>query len=99
LGSSPRRLCAEGRTDDLTAILSLIDSAEKFIYIAVGEYIPMDLFKDNEMWTVIDDRLRAGIFSVLPNIFWRSTLFISDIRKPVNVFIGEHHHFINVITH
>ena len=61
LGSSPRRLCADGRTDDLTAIISLIDSAEKFIYIAVGEYIPMDLFKDNEMWTAIDDRLRAGI--------------------------------------
>ena len=60
LGSSPHRLCASGRTDDLSAILHLIDAADKFVYIAVGEYIPMDLFKNNELWTAIDDRLRAG---------------------------------------
>jgi phospholipase D3/4 len=77
LGSSPHRLCADGRTDDLTAILSLIDSAEKFIYIAVGEYIPMDLFKNNEMWTVIDERLRAG-----SNKIQRVLGFI--LQRPVN---------------
>ena len=60
LGSSPKALCASGRTDDLTAIVSAIDAAEKFIYIAVGEYVPMDLFKQHKPWTLIDDRLRAG---------------------------------------
>jgi hypothetical protein len=60
LGSSPKALCATGRTDDLTAIVSAIDAAKKFIYIAVGEYVPMDLFKQHKPWTMIDDRLRAG---------------------------------------
>jgi hypothetical protein len=40
--------------------MSAIDAAEKFIYIAVGEYVPMDLFKSHKPWTMIDDRLRAG---------------------------------------
>ena len=44
----------------MTAIVSAIDAAEKFIYIAVGEYVPMDLFKQHKPWTMIDDRLRAG---------------------------------------
>lgn len=29
IGSSPKGLCAEGRTDDLSAILHVIDTAEK----------------------------------------------------------------------
>ena len=61
LGSSPPVLCADGRTDDLTAILSVIDNAQKYIYIAVNEYIPMDLWKKRQPWTVIDDKLRQGI--------------------------------------
>lgn len=60
LGSSPRRLCANGRTDDLTAITNIIDNAEKFVYIAVGEYLATDIFKEHKSWTTIDDRLRAG---------------------------------------
>jgi hypothetical protein len=46
--------------DSKTAIVHAIDSADKFIYIAVGEYVPMDLFKQHKPWTMIDDRLRAG---------------------------------------
>ena len=61
LGSSPRTLCADGRTDDLTAILSVIKNAEKYIYIAVNEYIPMDLWKKRQPWPVIDDQLREGM--------------------------------------
>ena len=89
LGSSPRRLCADGRTDDLTAIISLIDSAEKFIYIAVGEYIPMDLFKDNEMWTAIDDRLRAGIDYCGGNVQSLETLGSNSQNMEVKRFIKQ----------
>ena len=41
-------------------ILSLIRNAEDYIYIAVNEYIPMDLWKKREPWTVIDDSIRKG---------------------------------------
>lgn len=60
LGSSPLTLCADGRTDDLSAILHVINSATEYIYIAVNEYIPMDLWKRREPWTVIDDQIREG---------------------------------------
>ena len=30
----------------------------KFIYIAVNEYIPMDLWKKQEPWTPIDDQIK-----------------------------------------
>ena len=49
-----------GRTDDLTAIIETIDNAEKFIYIAVADYVPMRIFGEREYWPLIDDRLRMG---------------------------------------
>ena len=61
IGSSPKPLNADGRTDDLTAILGLINSASEYIYIAVNEYIPMDLWKKKQPWTVIDDALKAAV--------------------------------------
>lgn len=60
LGSSPPTLCADGRTDDLNAILHVIGTAAEYIYVAVNEYIPMDLWKRREPWTVIDDKIREG---------------------------------------
>lgn len=38
--SSPASLCAEGRTTDLDSILSVINDAHKFVYIAVMNYLP-----------------------------------------------------------
>ena len=52
---------AYGRSDDLSSILHVINSAQEFIYIAVNEYIPMDLWKKRKPWTVIDDCLREAI--------------------------------------
>ena len=60
IASSPRTLCGEGRTDDLQAILHVINSAREYIHIAVHEYIPMDLWKKREPWPVIDDAIRLG---------------------------------------
>ena len=61
IGSSPKSLSADGRTDDLEAILHVIKSAQKYIYIAINEYIPMDLWKNQQPWTPIDDELRKAV--------------------------------------
>ena len=42
------------------AILWAMDRATKFIYIAVNEYLPMDVYKDNRYWPVIDDKIKEG---------------------------------------
>ncbi len=49
-----------GRTSDLDSILHTIDSAGKFINIAVGEYVAAEVYKTNRSWNVIDDRLIQG---------------------------------------
>ena len=61
IGSAPNSLSANGRTDDLSAILKLIDEAEKYIYIAVNEYVPMDLWKTKKSWPVIDNQLKKAV--------------------------------------
>lgn len=38
--SSPPSFCAAGRTPDLQSILSVMDDAQSFIYIAVMNYLP-----------------------------------------------------------
>lgn len=69
IGASPKTLCATGRTDDLQAIVHIINSAKKYIYIAINEYIPMDLWKKKQPWTVIDDQIREGETKLVLNIF------------------------------
>ena len=61
IGSAPKSLNADGRTDDLTAILYLIDQAEEFIYIEVNEYVPMDLWKNKKSWPIIDNHLKKAV--------------------------------------
>ena len=46
LASSPPQLCPPGRTDDLSAILNIIRSATKFIYVAVMDYFPTTLYTE-----------------------------------------------------
>ena len=38
-----------------------MDRASKFIYIAVNEYLPMDVYKNNHYWPDIDEKIRSGI--------------------------------------
>lgn len=40
LKSSPPSFCAAGRTSDIQSILSVMEDAESFIYIAVMNYLP-----------------------------------------------------------
>uniref|UniRef100_A0A8C9UYN2 5'-3' exonuclease PLD3 n=1 Tax=Scleropages formosus TaxID=113540 RepID=A0A8C9UYN2_SCLFO len=59
LSSSPPSLCADGRTQDLQAILSVIDDAREFVYVAVMNYIPtLEYSHPKRYWSDIDNQLR-----------------------------------------
>ncbi|KAF7666503.1 hypothetical protein LDENG_00106910 [Lucifuga dentata] len=59
LSSSPPSFCAAGRTPDLQAILSVMEDAQSFIYIAVMNYLPtMEFSHPRKYWADIDTQLR-----------------------------------------
>ncbi|NXT59688.1 PLD3 Phospholipase, partial [Pluvianellus socialis] len=61
--SSPPALCAAGRTQDLGALLGVIDAAEDFVDIAVMSYLPTTEFSHPQrFWPAIDNRLRKAVF-------------------------------------
>lgn len=39
--SAPPQIAARGRTDDLTAILSVIHDAREFVFISVMDFLPL----------------------------------------------------------
>ncbi|XP_078286990.1 5'-3' exonuclease PLD3 isoform X2 [Rhinoraja longicauda] len=61
--SSPPALCPAGRTDDIASVLSIIDDAEEFVYVAVMSYIPVIMFTyPRRFWPTIDNHLRKAAF-------------------------------------
>ncbi|KAK2164997.1 hypothetical protein LSH36_56g01004 [Paralvinella palmiformis] len=57
--SSPSPICPDGRTPDLDALLDVINKADRYVYIAVMDYMPLIEFsKPVKFWPVIDDALR-----------------------------------------
>ncbi|CAL8094722.1 unnamed protein product [Calicophoron daubneyi] len=61
--SSPPMLNPPGRNDDLDAVLSIINSARKFVYISVMNYIPEIRHYDGSQglfWPEIDNALRTA---------------------------------------
>ncbi|MCJ8734196.1 hypothetical protein PDJAM_G00232690 [Pangasius djambal] len=61
LSSAPPQLSTYGRTDDLSAILSVIADAKKFIYVSVMDYLPMSQFTPEiRFWPAIDSALREA---------------------------------------
>ncbi|XP_058715936.1 5'-3' exonuclease PLD3 isoform X2 [Poecile atricapillus] len=61
--SSPPPLCASGRTPDLSALLSVIDGADRWVDVAVMSYLPGTEFQRPErFWPAIDERLRRAAF-------------------------------------
>lgn len=59
LSSSPPSFCAAGRTPDLQSILSVMEDAQSFIYIAVMNYLPtMEFSHPKRYWADIDTQLR-----------------------------------------
>ncbi|KAL4631506.1 phospholipase D4-like [Arapaima gigas] len=64
LSSAPPLLETHGRTADLSAILSIIADAQKFIFISVMDYLPFSSFsKPPRFWPVIDSALRDAACS------------------------------------
>lgn len=63
LSSSPPSFCAAGRTPDLQSILSVMDDAESFIYVAVMNYLPtMEFSYPKRYWADIDTQLRRAAY-------------------------------------
>ncbi|XP_032063042.1 phospholipase D3 [Aythya fuligula] len=61
--SAPPALCAPGRTEDLRALLGVIDAAEDFVHVAVMSYLPtMEFSYPKRFWPAIDNRLRKAVF-------------------------------------
>jgi phospholipase D3/4 len=60
LASEPNKFCANGRTQEINAILSLIDEAKTFIYISVMNYYPLLYGRYTQFWPVIDDALKKA---------------------------------------
>ncbi|XP_076014702.1 5'-3' exonuclease PLD3 isoform X2 [Genypterus blacodes] len=59
LSSSPPSFCAAGRTPDLQSILSVMEDARSFIYVAVMNYLPtMEFSYPKRYWADIDTQLR-----------------------------------------
>ncbi|CAH8443424.1 unnamed protein product [Schistosoma turkestanicum] len=62
--SSPSLFNPPGRNDDIDALLSVINTAEKFIYISVMNFLPevtsYDIHIRSQFWPVIDDALRRA---------------------------------------
>ncbi|KAI6652898.1 Phospholipase D3-like [Oopsacas minuta] len=79
LSSAPYTFCPTGRTRDLNALLNVIRSAEKFVWIAVMDYIPAIIYnKPYQFWPVIDDELRRAAIERNINIrvmasYWSHT--------------------------
>lgn len=61
LSSAPPPISARGRSDDLSTILSVINDAQKFIYISVMDYLPLSQYTEPvRFWPAIDSSLRAA---------------------------------------
>lgn len=62
LGSSPALLGPESRPNDLQILINAIQGANRFIHIALGDYMPVKLFGPSrgEAWPVIDSLLKDG---------------------------------------
>jgi len=61
MSATPYQLTTCHRDQDHWAIRSAIDSAEKFVYVAVMDYFPTTIYGKGrpEFWPFIDDRLRT----------------------------------------
>ncbi|XP_047441206.1 5'-3' exonuclease PLD3 isoform X5 [Mugil cephalus] len=61
LSSAPPQISARGRSDDLSTILSVINDAQKFVYISVMDYLPTSEFTEPlRLWPAIDSVLRSA---------------------------------------
>lgn len=61
IASAPRAFNPIARTNDIDALISVIDGAKKFINIAVMDYFPTYLYtRKPAFWPIIDDALKRA---------------------------------------
>ncbi|NWX23929.1 PLD3 Phospholipase, partial [Aegotheles bennettii] len=99
--SSPPPLCATGRTEDLDALINVIDAAKVFVDIAVMSYLPTTEFShpQRSVWSRADARFPALVMpdgSPLPR-FWpaidnRLRKAVFERRVKVRLLVGCWHH-------
>lgn len=69
LTSSPQPFNPQGRTNDIDALVHVINTAEKFVYIAVMDYFPLTIYTPKlEFWPVIDDAIKTAAINHKINI-------------------------------
>ncbi|XP_029028123.1 5'-3' exonuclease PLD3 [Betta splendens] len=94
LSSSPPSFCAAGRTPDLQSILSVMEDADSFIYIAVMNYLPtMEFSRPKRYWDDIDTQLRRVAYEKQVKVrllisCWASTqpVMISFLKSLASVY-------------
>ncbi|XP_071489186.1 5'-3' exonuclease PLD3-like [Diadema antillarum] len=79
IGSSPPEFCPEGRTSDIDGLIHVINSAQKYVYIAVMDYVPEMKYSHPKLyWDIIDAKLREVAFNRKINVsllgsYWNHT--------------------------
>ncbi|KAK8767249.1 hypothetical protein V5799_005969 [Amblyomma americanum] len=59
ISSAPPYFSTSGRTEDFDAIVDIINSAKKFVYVAVMNFLPIDYYSKNKtFWPLLDNALR-----------------------------------------
>ncbi|XP_043551415.1 inactive phospholipase D5 isoform X1 [Chiloscyllium plagiosum] len=63
LATSPEHLCPSGRTKNIDAVLRVIANAQKFIDVAVMDFLPLvNRSNAQRYWPLIDNGLREALF-------------------------------------
>ncbi|XP_041063462.1 inactive phospholipase D5-like [Carcharodon carcharias] len=63
LATSPAPLCPSGRTKDTDAVLKVIANAQRFIHVAVMDFLPLiNRTNVQRYWPLIDNGLREALF-------------------------------------
>uniref|UniRef100_A0A8C4QNV9 Phospholipase D family, member 7 n=1 Tax=Eptatretus burgeri TaxID=7764 RepID=A0A8C4QNV9_EPTBU len=99
--SSPHQLCPSGRTEDLTAIVTTINNANEFVYIAVMDYVAASLYgAHHKFWPMIDDALRHAaldrnvevklLTSCWPHTNLASFFFLQSLQALDGIFGHAH---------
>lgn len=104
--SSPPSLCAAGRTEDLQSILSVMEDAQSFVYIAVMNYLPTMEFSHpkrykQRKYALLLGCLKRVLFGcamrLLPQVLGRhwhpaeeSGVRKADKSSPADQLLGQH---------
>lgn len=70
IASSPLQFCATGRTNDIDALLHVIDSADKTICGEVMDFAAATLYTNpSQFWPVLSNALKEAAYTYVNQIF------------------------------